>query len=384
MNKITTLILTLLFFSFQVFSQQVKFNKNISWAKIIEMAKKENKPIFVDAYTDWCYWCKVMDKKTFTNSEVANTLNKKFIAVKINAEKDEGIEFAAKFKILGYPTVLFFNPNGELVKNQAGYLDVETFLTESRNVLENGNAISEIDGKTLKVGFPKFYINAYDPSVKQKVTQTEVDAFLNKQKDLFDEVSWAVMYRFPLNEEHITHFLMYKEEYIAKYGKDEVTQKVKNIASERLQKAIKNDAENELAITLKYIEANFEKETIQKTQIIYKLRFYEQTGKWNKFASIFDPLSNKAGPDEINSYVWSIYESCDNEVVIKKAVHWMKIAIEKEESYAILDTYAAILYKAKSNQEAEIWAEKAIKLGEEQGENVKETVSLLEKIKSKK
>ena len=52
------------------FAQEAKFHKNIPWADALKMAKEQNKHIFVDAYTEWCYWCKVMDKKTFTDAKV--------------------------------------------------------------------------------------------------------------------------------------------------------------------------------------------------------------------------------------------------------------------------------------------------------------------------
>jgi len=57
---------------------------------------KEKKPILIDLYTDWCGWCKVMDKKTYTNAALAEYLQKNFYPVKLNAETRDAIQWGNK------------------------------------------------------------------------------------------------------------------------------------------------------------------------------------------------------------------------------------------------------------------------------------------------
>lgn len=67
----------------------------IQWMSMeaaLNAQKEHPKPIFVDVYTDWCGWCKVMDKKTFSQEDVASYLNNHFYPVKFNAEKEKPIE----------------------------------------------------------------------------------------------------------------------------------------------------------------------------------------------------------------------------------------------------------------------------------------------------
>src|SRR5688572_25831264 len=60
----------------------IKWVENLSWQQVRENAKRENKYIFVDCYTTWCAPCKKMDKDVFSNKDVGEFINEKFIAVK--------------------------------------------------------------------------------------------------------------------------------------------------------------------------------------------------------------------------------------------------------------------------------------------------------------
>lgn len=67
--------------------------KWMTWEEAVEKNKTQKKKIFVDVFTDWCGWCKVMDKKTFPDAAVAKLLNEDFYAVKFNAEQTADVVF---------------------------------------------------------------------------------------------------------------------------------------------------------------------------------------------------------------------------------------------------------------------------------------------------
>ncbi len=75
----------------------------ITWEEAVELTSNEAHPkkVFVDVYTDWCGWCKVMDKKTFNHSEVAKYMSENFYMVKLDAEQKEDIIYkGSTFKFI--------------------------------------------------------------------------------------------------------------------------------------------------------------------------------------------------------------------------------------------------------------------------------------------
>lgn len=118
----------------------VSDTKPVEWISIEEAEKrmaKEPRKILVDVYTDWCGWCKKMDKATFANPEVAAIISQKFYAVKFNAEGTDNIIFNNKvYKFDGrvhdlakvflngrmaYPTVAYLNEKLEVITPVPGY-----------------------------------------------------------------------------------------------------------------------------------------------------------------------------------------------------------------------------------------------------------------------
>ena len=101
---------------------------------------KNDRPIFIDAYTDWCGWCKKLDKDTFSDPVIAEYLNNNFYPVKFDAESKETITFMGQKFVndgsagkahqlavalmegqMSYPTVIFLNEKGELLTPVPGY-----------------------------------------------------------------------------------------------------------------------------------------------------------------------------------------------------------------------------------------------------------------------
>jgi thioredoxin-related protein len=117
-----------------------------AWNPGLREAAQSGRPVVVDVYTDWCGWCKRMDRDVYARADVRDYLNKRFVSIRLDAEAAapasyEGKAFtsrslAARFRVSGYPTTIFLKPDGGHIANVPGYVPADRFLLLLRYVGE--------------------------------------------------------------------------------------------------------------------------------------------------------------------------------------------------------------------------------------------------------
>lgn len=105
-----------------------------SWRQILKKAKAEKKVIFLDAYASWCGPCKLLQKRVFTQKTVGDYFNGRFINVKMDMEKGEGPALSQVYPLEVYPTLLFIDGNGRVLKKAIGYQSPEDLIAIGRSV----------------------------------------------------------------------------------------------------------------------------------------------------------------------------------------------------------------------------------------------------------
>ncbi len=109
--------------------------RSISLEEAKKAAKKEKKIIFIDAYAAWCGPCKMLDKNTFSDQSVGTYFNDKFINLKIDCEKHaDGPEVMRTYGVSAYPTLLWVDAEGKLVKKEVGYKSPEQLLRAVQDI----------------------------------------------------------------------------------------------------------------------------------------------------------------------------------------------------------------------------------------------------------
>lgn len=131
-------------------SISTKAQDQIKWLKFEEaIAANAQSPkmLLVDVYTDWCGWCKKMDKDTFTDPKVIAHINSNFYAVKMNAEDTKrtfefmGKEYteatmAATMRVRSYPNFVIIEPKLQNIAQLPGYRGPDAFLAGLTELIE--------------------------------------------------------------------------------------------------------------------------------------------------------------------------------------------------------------------------------------------------------
>jgi thioredoxin-related protein len=132
MKKIVLVLFALFLCTKISYSNDLKFETG-TFQEVLAKAKAENKLLMIDFVTDWCIWCIHTDIKVYTNSEIIDFASQNQINWKVDAEKGEGIELAKKYGVVGYPTILFVDGDGNEVDRIYGYYPAKDFLETIKN-----------------------------------------------------------------------------------------------------------------------------------------------------------------------------------------------------------------------------------------------------------
>jgi thioredoxin-related protein len=159
MQKVNALFLYICIIFFCSAQKPASNTEQVKWISLDEAVvnlQKEKKPLLIDLYTDWCGWCKEMDKKTYSNKRVAEYVDNKFYAVRLNAETHDKITwnnkvygFNANYRSnefavyltngrLEFPTTIFIPADGSSPQAIPGYLAPKDFELLVKYFGENG------------------------------------------------------------------------------------------------------------------------------------------------------------------------------------------------------------------------------------------------------
>lgn len=368
----------------QIFAQDGMEFFEGSWADAVSKAEAEDKLIFLDAYTTWCGPCKLMAKKIFPREDVGSYFNERFVNMKIDMEKGEGIELARKFNVLVYPTLLFVNGSGELVHRSAGYHTVPQFLELGEKALNPATQIASLE-KRYNAGdrdpaFLQDYINARF-EIQDGSHITIAEEYLATQADWSSPEHMDMIFNYTNHADSPMFDYIVKERagFNGIFGGDKVDDKLQQIVNNTLFNSKEPPS-------LDKVDGMFQLINPDKAGALsskYRMMHYRNQGDRDGYANAAVNYLKKYDAenwDELNEIGWTFYQVVDDKKLLKKATKWVKQSVKMDNNFYNNDTLAALYYKLGKKKKALKYADTAIGMAKAVGEDYTATSKLKEQI----
>lgn len=363
-----------------VYGQGIEFS-TAAWNDVLTRADKENKLIYMDAFTTWCGPCKMMTKNIFPDPNVGSFFNENFINIQVDMEKGIGINLAQLYKVNAYPTHLIINGKGHLVHFGLGYMDAVRFVEFGREAIDPNQQFITLKNKydqgERSAPFLKKYLNLIsmrdDPT-----TNIVADEYFQTQTDFTTPGNMEMLYFYALNPSSPSHKILLD-------NKAALYKKYKNDFLSNLADAYYNQGSTpkDIATIRKELESVYPEQKdflqffanalhyrITKDKDAYTREVYTFLGEFNYL---------KFDYQDLNKYAWYMYENADDIHYIRRATLWAQESVNQNPQYFNYDTLAWLLFKTGKVDAAKEMAIVAIELGKKSGEDTSSTEELLKK-----
>jgi thioredoxin-related protein len=368
----------------------VSFLHDLSWQEILQKAKAENKYIFVDCYATWCGPCKMMDKDVYPAQKIGELINGKFLAVKVQMDvtkKDDSAVVAwyadahiidRQYRINGYPSFLFFSPEGKIVHRGIGYKDVNGFISLATDAMDPAKQYYTLlesyrQGKISNDRMPELArtVKALgEDSLAYQIGEGWVNDYLLhlSEEELYTKANLRLLLEF-------THAVKGKAFGVIRANQIRIDSIFWEEAAER--KIVAMIGQEKVKPYLGNPKTNWrtiEKKLRRNYGHLGELAYSEQLlgdawGRkdWKNFGKYYNLYFETVGPlniFHINNISWDLFEHEKDKKILAAGAKEMEydIATFDKEDPNSYDTYANLLYKSGERTQALGWEQKAMAL----------------------
>lgn len=365
----------------------IRFEES-SWNRLLQKAQKENKLIFLDAYTTWCGPCKMMSQDVFPDKKLGKYYNDRFINAQIDMESEEGRQLAKKYEVRAYPSLLYINGDGAAVHRVVGYQDAEQLV-----------ATAEIatDPQLNLAGLSQRYeAGEREPDFLLKLAMAHSNAMDGKHLDAleayFDTQSdWSSVENmellFMLTDDIDSPLFKYlaenRKDFETMFGEKAVVGKLQQMVSQQLYK---DQSELPSLEKVDQLYARAYPDLADKLSARFRIDYYRMAGDTENFLDATAHYLETYSSDdamELNNAAWNFFELVEDPKELKLALAWAQKSVALEPGYYNYDTLAALYYKLGEKKKAIKTAKQAIAIAKTEGENYDATQALLDAIKDK-
>lgn len=371
-------------------AQGIEFIHDKKFQEILDMAKAQNKLVFMDCYTTWCGPCKRLSAQVFPDSAVGEFYNSTFINTKFDMEKDEGVTLAGRYAIRAYPTLLWIDGDGNVKHKIVGGLDVAGLIQNGKKAIDPTPGILTGMKKLYGEGkrdadFMSDYVNTLNSSGEKY--DNEFKEYLSKLtiKELTDPKHTRTIFNLTkdLKSPGLAFLMKDHAYYVNLVGADAFNAKVNMIATKAITEAPRADDRALYDGAMELLKTN--KAPDAQEQILkLSMQYYEHMNDWvnyDKNASQYVKKYAAKKPAVMNDVAWTYFLNVNDEAQLQKATKWAYTCVNTDNKYTYNLTYAYLLYKQNIYKEAELACDYAIIKAKEEGVNASSATALKDAIR---
>lgn len=342
---------------------------NISnWEKTIEKASNENKIIMVDLSTEWCTWCKSMEKNQFADPEILSLMQSKVHSYILDAEKDSvGQLLKLKYGVASYPSFLFFTPSGDYIETWTGAMPNEHWMKYVKDSIDRELIHRPGIPSGLKFVWPDFVVKELKANFKKS---TPSDSRLNQffktcNYKKFVDFNVCRFYPRSIPDSLIDKMFQDQKWLEDNYGADITLDLLSTSINWKAYKQIQDSNWNSANKYINQYAINFP----QLDWDLFNLKLFYYKSKIEvdsliqlglKYASFVD--------DNISSeLIELICLHGKTKAHFKQAEEWNKPELKKCINFKLAKCQSQICYKLSEITEAKKWAKIALKIAKNEG-----------------
>lgn len=371
-------------------AQGIDFIHDKKFQEILNMAKAQNKLVFMDCYTSWCGPCKRLAAQVFPDSAVGEFFNSTFVNTKFDMEKDEGVTIAGKYQIRAYPTLLWLDGDGNVKHKIVGGLDPTGLIQNGQKAIDptpgilTGMKKLYAEGKR-DVDFLCDYLGTLNASGEKY--EEVFKEYLGKLSpaELNDPKHTRTIFNLTkdLKSPGLSYLVKNKEYYMNLVGAEAFNKKINQIATKAVSEAPRADDKSLFEGAMELIKTNKAPDHVEQT-LKLSMDYYTHMNDWvnyDKNASQYVKKYISKNYTALNDIAWTYFLNISDEGLLQKATKWAYTCVNTDNKYTYNLTYAYLLYKQNIYKEAERACDYAIIRAKEENANPSSATALKEAIK---
>lgn len=358
----------------------------ITFEQGLSASKAENKPLYIHCFADWCHYCMYMMDSVYPDKEVGDFFNAKFVCIKMDMEK-EGKELNKTIKSHTFPTMLFYDINGELMHRAAGRRYKQPFLELGKEALDPRRQMRTFKNKyesgTATPAEVQFYFRMQE--IAGMDAQLMIDDYLRKQSDsdFTSANNWRIMYdiikdpTLPVMKRIIDN----KKELETKYTADSVNNKLINLHNSYLMQYIQQLDSVGYEAAKRKIRENKKLDIADKICAFAELNKYKMKSEWATYKLEGKKFIEKYAIDDfrrLNEVAGVYYEHfAGDKELMGLAEKWVLHSISIADLYKGNNLLASISFVLGKKEQALNAANHAIELAKRDKNDYNQTTQLL-------